>query len=300
MNLIITSRGRHDYAPTIESMPKRIREFVTVMVPKVEYKAYKASDLYKGTTIECWPSYVDCIPKKRRYLYENVDGAYLVLDDDLKIHLWSKKKSAYVAAVDHHEGMFKALEMTFNLFDKHTAVGASNTFMMPIKIRETGKLIHESAVPFCFAGFAKKRPKLEYQTFFFTDIAMPMQLLSKGLSVATNAAIGYGMRNNKKLQSTGTSVYRNDEIIKYSALALARQMPGYVFGLKHTGNNGGGWSLQKTFVRPNEERTKKWVKEFLQENGLIKAPKNVELDLKTPMAELFANYKYSWSRVRAK
>jgi hypothetical protein len=58
--------------------------------------------------------------------------------------------------------------------------------------------------------------------------------------------------------------------------------------------------LQKTFVRPNEERTKKWVKEFLQENGLIKAPKNVELDLKTPMAELFANYKYSWSRVRAK
>lgn len=295
MKLIIASRGRHDYSPTMDSLPAILKSQVEVWVPKDEIKLYRASPIFKGAKFIAWPSYVDCIPKKRRFLYENVNQDYMVLDDDLKLGIWTGDR--YSNPEDYSSRFVKTLEHTFDYFDNHTVVGVTNTFMASKKIKETGKLTN-GGVPFCFAGFAKKRPKLDFKTFFFTDIAMPMQILSQDLKIVTDARISYTMRSNQKLATTGTTPYRTDDLIKYSALALALQMPGYVHGLSNTGNNGGGWSLKKTFTRPNLDKGKVWVREFCVENGMVRKPALVDLDLKTPFEDLKRKYKQSWDNAR--
>lgn len=301
MRLIIISRDRHDYSPTLESLPKILRDQVEVWVPKDQFKLYKKSPIFDGAKIATWDLHIDCVPKKRRFLYENIYEDYMVIDDDLKLSSWDGKAQKYVDAASNPKAFVKGLEHAFSLFDSNANVGITNTFMASMKIKKDGTLDH-GGVPFCFAGFAakKKRPKLDFQTFFFTDIAMPMQLLHKGLSVRTDARIAYSMRSNKKLASTGTTPYRSEFLIQYSALALALQMRGYVFGLDQTGNNGGGWSLKKTFLRPNKERSDKWIREFCTSEGMRRPPKPVDLDLETPFDELVSQYKEAWAKAKTK
>lgn len=297
MRLIIISRDRHDYSPTIESLPQILRSKVEVWIPKDQYKLYKSSPLFDGVKLVGWPSYVDCVPKKRRYLYEHVDSDYMVIDDDLKLSAWDGKRQKYVDAFDNRSLFVRGLEHAFSLFDSNANVGITNTFMASMKIKKDGVLDH-GGVPFCFAGFSAKRPKLDFKTFFFTDIAMPMQLLDQGLTVRTDARVAYSMRSNKKLASTGTTPYRSEFLIRYSALALAIQMPGYVHGLDHTGNNGGGWSLKKTFTRPNEEKTQAFIREFCIAEGMKRKPKLVDLKIKTPFADLTAEFASAWNDAR--
>lgn len=292
MRLIVLSRGRHDYSPTLETMPKIMRPHVQVWVPKEEYGAYKRSPIFKGVEIVAWPSHIDCIPKKRRYLYENVDGAYMAIDDDLKLMVWDTEKGNYSNADSNPKKFIRGLEIAYGKLDTHTNVGIANTFMTSMKVKDK-QTLEFGEVPFCFAGFSKDRPKLKFQTFFFTDIAMPMQIIKRRghESVITMAHIAYGMRSNKKLAATGTTPYRTDEVILHSALSLSQQMPGYVTGLRNTGNNGGGWSLKKTFRKPNIDRTNEWYQTLGKEYGLTALPTLVELDLKTPMADLHLLYK---------
>jgi len=301
VQLFILSRDRWDYSPTVDTMPAEAMTFVTVMVPKDQYKQYRASPNFKGLTIECWPDYVDCVPKKRRYLYEKVKGAYMVIDDDLGIQVWSSRDQKYVPANSKPTLFMSKLDRMWDRLDTADigTVGATNTFMASKRIKENGgQTVWPGLVPFCFAGFGADRPKIKWRTFFFTDIAMPMQIMKQGGTSVTDFSIAYSMRNNKKLQTTGTSVYRDEATIKYSALALAKTVPGHVFGLKDTGNNGGGWSLQKTFTRPNLSRSNQWISGFLDQEGLTHVPRTVDLTLKTPMAELFANYKESWEQAQ--
>jgi hypothetical protein len=291
MKLIITSRDRHDYAPTFESLPDILKSCVEVWVPKDQYKLYRGSARYTGATIECWPDYVDCIPKKRRYLYENVADPYLVLDDDLGLSTWSAKQLKYVPAKLMPTRFTRGVESIFGDLDSAIVAGATNTFMASKRILETGELEH-GAVPFCFAGFAEKakRPDLEYNAFFFTDIAMPLQCIIAGGRVVTNARIAYSMRDNQKLRQSGTNKYRTPELIVYSAMAMAKQFPGYIHALDYTGNHGGGFTLRKTFTRPNVKRTEKFLEEFMNLHAMSRMPKYVELDLKTPFAELNCKY----------
>lgn len=298
MRLIILSRGRHDYSPTMEYLPKVLRGIVEVYVPKPEYSAYKASPIFSGVRIRCWPSSVDCIPKKRRYLYEQVDGEYIAIDDDLKLMVWDKEKKNYSSAESNPKGFVKGLELTYSDLEKHQNVGIANTFMTSMKVNDTGSFEFKD-VPFCFAGFSKDRPEIDFKTFFFTDIAMPMQILKKGGSVVTKAHIAYSMRANKKLATTGTTPYRSDEVIIYSALSLAQQMPGHVTGLKNTGNNGGGWSLKKSFHRCNVNSSNEWLKEFSKEHGLLALPPLVDLDFAVPMSELFKTYARNMEKARS-
>ena len=295
MKLIMLSRGRHDYAATLEHMPTSMKDMLEVWVPKSEYKAYKSSPLFSGVRkIVCWPTNIDCVPKKRRYLYENIDGAYVAIDDDLKLMVWDREKSNFSAATTNPQKFMRGLELTYgDLYEGVTNVGIANTFMTSMKIKDK-RTFEFSDVPFCFAGFSADRPKLDFKTFFFTDIAMPMQLLKKRHQVLTNARIAYSMRSNKKLAATGTTPYRTADVIKYSAVSLAQQLPGHVNGLKETGNNGGGWSLAKSFVNPNKERTRKWLREFASAEGLTALPPLVDLDLETPMDEIFDLYRKNW------
>jgi hypothetical protein len=221
----------------------------------------------------------------------------MVIDDDLKLSAWDDKNQKYVDADKNPKLFIRGLEHAFSLFDQNVNVGITNTFMASMKIKKDGTLDH-AGVPFCFAGFSSKRPKLDFKTFFFTDIAMPMQILDKGMSVRTDARIAYSMRNNKKLSSTGTTPYRSEFLIRYSALALAIQMPGYVHGLEDTGNNGGGWSLRKTFTRPNLEKTQKFIREFCTAEDMKRKPKLVDLKIKTPFADLTAEFALSWNNAR--
>lgn len=298
MNIIVLSRGRHDYSPTIESMPKDLLKYVRVFVPESEYSAYKRSPIFKGLKIECWPTHVDCIPKKRRYLYENVKGAYMAVDDDLKLMVWDKSKSNFAPAVHNPNRFIRGLELSYNeLENGFSNVGIANTFMTSMKIIDK-KTFKFSDVPFCFAGFSKDRPKIDFKTFFFTDIAMPMQIIKSGGSVLTAAYCAYSMRANKKLSSTGTTPYRTPDVIKYSALSLAQQMRGHVTDLKETGNLGGGWSLRKTFQKPNIKTADRFLREFSAREGLKALPPLVDLDLKTPMVDLFKIYQKNWEAAK--
>ncbi len=298
MKLVVLSRGRHDYAPTIESMPKDLLGDVQVWVPKNEYKDYKRSPIFKGLDIECWPTYVDCIPKKRRYLYENLIGSYMALDDDLKLMVWDNKKKNFSPALDDPEKFQRGLDLSCaHLNSGYTNVGIANTFMTSMKINDK-KTFEFNDVPFCFAGFSEDRPKIAFNTFFFTDIAMPMQIMKAKRKVLTTAYCAYSMRSNKKLASTGTTPYRTPEVIKYSALSLAQQMRGHVTGLKETGNLGGGWSLKKTFQKPNLDRANAFLREFAAQEGLKALPPLVDLDLRIPMDELFRIYRMNWEAAK--
>jgi hypothetical protein len=294
MKIIMLSRGRHDYSPSISTMPPALREIVEVWVPKAEYKTYKESPLFSGVKIEAWPSYIDCVPKKRRFLYENIDSEYMSMDDDLSLKVWSATENKFVKAVDKPKLFMRHLENIYDSLDSHTVVGAANTFMTSLKIKETGSTVNDD-VPFCFVGFAADRPKLTFKTFFFTDIAMPMQIVKAGMSVRTNASIAYDLKSNEKLKSTGTTPYRTDAVILYSAVTLAQQCRGHVFGLSKTANHGGDWSLKKSFRKPSKERSEKWLSEFAAEHGLKALPIPVELSLKTSMEELHELYRKSWS-----
>jgi hypothetical protein len=279
-------------------MPKDLLKSVQVWIPKNEYKDYKRSPIFKGLDLQCWPTYVDCIPKKRRYLYENIVGDYMAIDDDLKLMVWDNKKKNFSPALDAPEKFERGLVRSYAHLTSGVAnVGLANTFMTSMKINEK-KTFEFNDVPFCFAGFSGDRPKIRFNTFFFTDIAMPMQIMQANRKVLTAAYCAYSMRSNKKLASTGTTPYRTSDVIKYSAVSLAQQMRGHVTGLRETGNLGGGWSLQKTFQRPNLERANAFLREFAAREGLESLPKLVDLDLKTPMEELFRIYRKNWESAK--
>jgi hypothetical protein len=293
MRIIIPSRGRHDYAPTLEHMPHILKSQVEVWVPKVEYKAYSSSPLFSGVKLKCWPTNIDCIPKTRRFLYENVDGSYMVADDDIKLMVWDKSKANFSAATTNEKGFMRGLELAFQSFDDHHIVGIANTFMTSMRVKDK-RTFEFSDVAFGMVGFSADRPKIDFKTFFFTDTAMPMQVLKKGGTAHMTARIAYNLRSNKKLLATGTTPYRTDGVVKYSAISLAQQMPGHVSGMKNTGHLGGGWSLKKSFLKPNVQKYEVWAREFAAEHGLSALPPLVDLDLDTPMDELFAQYRKNW------
>lgn len=298
MKIYVLSRDRWDYSPTMTTLPKIVRQQMTVMVPPDQYKQYKKSELFADCKhIVAWPSYVDCVPKKRRFLYEKVDGDHMVVDDDLGFLLWNGER--FVPATDHPKVALKRFERMFDMLGTRTMVGGASTFMTSKKIKEHGTTVFEQTAPFCCVAYSADRPKLKWYPFFYTDVSMPLQLSAvHEKRIATYAGLAFNFRTNKKLATTGTSTYRDHDITLYSALALARLVPGHVFDLKVSNNKTGGVAMYKSFTTRNDKRSEAFITRFMQEHKLTKYPEQVSLDLKTPREELFAQYRASWKKAR--
>lgn len=295
MKIYVLSRDRWDYSPTMSTLPKIVRQQMTVMVPPDQYKQYKKSQLFADCKhIVAWPSYVDCVPKKRRFLYEKVKDDHMVVDDDLGFLLWNGER--FVPATDHPKVALKRFERMFDMLDTRTMVGGASTFMTSKRIKEQGTTIFEHNAPFCCVAYAKNRPKLKWYPFFYTDVSMPLQLSAvHRKNICTYAGLAFNFRTNQKLLTTGTSTYRDHDITLFSAISLAQLVPGHVFDLKKSNNKTGGVAMYKSFTTRNDKRSDAFVTKFLAEHGLQRLPELVDLDLRTPRAELFEQYRQSWA-----
>lgn len=312
MRYIITSRGRSDYQLTLSSLPDELKKHVELWVPKSELSDYENSPHTQGVeSIHTWPKAIDCIPKKRLHLAQTLKEPFMVLDDDLNLRVWVAAEGKYFGPDSSKKARSEFtrhfLETAPKLLDSFGYASFASKFMAESNIKKNGSLLARDAVGFCFSGFNKLslRPDFHTKPFFFTDISMPLQVIQNDQPTAIHYGISYDMRSNKKLHSTGTTPYRDDITIKYSAIAMARMFPGIVTGLKYTGNSGGGWSLEKGFSRATKGvtvnsllKTHEFLRTIMKQEGLVRLPKLIDLDPDTPLADLKKQYEGWFARAR--
>lgn len=313
MRILILSAGRPDYQLTLASIPESLHSKIEVFVPKSEYKEYKRSPfLSKVGAIHAWPQHVDCVPRKRAWVMRNVNEPHLLLDDDLTIQAWDSRKHELLGT-DTKRG-FELLK--YHLFEtipenlKHyDYLGLGGRFMYQqkvLKADERGMIGGE--VPVCAVGKTQSAKKfgVKFTTFFFTDVSIPMQMKARGHKVGTFYGLIYSQRANQKLAKTGTSPYRSDPVVKYSAMSMARMFKGSVFGLKSSGESGGGWTLLKRMVDlgskdPTEaavQKAKHWIKTFCTEERLKALPPLVNICTDISREELYDLYAQNWKQAQ--
>lgn len=268
MKVLIVSADRPDYQLTMQCIPEKLRHTVTLYVPEKQLDAYSRNPLLADVSFRVWPADgpIDCIPRKRAWLYSSIKSDFVLMDDDLTFSAYDQSSGSLIACSDKkYPRLFESA--LHNLMENGDVVsGFGNRFMCQEAIKSSG-LRSSAGVPFCAVGFSKTRPlDLEFKTFFFTDISIPLQLKTRGLPTTTSYELVYSLRANKTLSSTATTKYRHDDIVLYSALSMAQLFPGRIFGLKNTGNSGGGWSLQKSLTpgTPTEKSFDKWRKFLIE------------------------------------
>ncbi len=310
MRYILASYGRHDLQITLESLTREALSQIELWVVQSQYDLYrKGWYANKVKTIQCWPEYIDCIPKKRQWMLKNAGDDYMILDDDAALMVWDSRADRYVKPIDNPK-LFnrRFLEQMPELFERYDGVSATTKFMAEPAIRENG-LISENAIGFVVSGFServnwKKLDRL-YKTFFFTDIAVPLQIFQKSHSSVIYRGICYNQSTRAALQATGTNEYRTDFLKLDSALKMAQLFPGIVTGATENGNNGGGMTITKFFSRvtkgvstKNIQASEDFVVAACKQHGLKRPPKIITYADETPRDEIFRTFKDEWAKAK--
>lgn len=262
MKIIIVSTDRPDYQLTVQNIPEHLRSSVVMYIPERQLDAYSRNPVLKSVTFKVWPDGgpIDCIPRKRAWFYSTIKSDHLVMDDDLTFSAYDKSSGELVASSSRKYPRLFESAVSGLLNDDSVICGFANRFMCQDAIAANG-LRSATGLPFCAVAFSRNRPlDLQFKTFFFTDISIPLQIRSRGLQVSTSYRLVYSLRSNRTLSTTATTKYREDDIVLYSAISMAQLFPGRIFGLKNTGNSGGGWSLQKSLTpgEPTARSIDKW------------------------------------------
>jgi hypothetical protein len=308
MKYAVLSFGRPDVQLTLQNIPQKLLSTVELWVVPSEYKLYKRQWYSnKVKSIECWPSYIDCAPKKRKYAALNFKDDYMLIDDDLSLYVWSNKDQKYVRP-DVLPKKFERewTERIPSLFSEYPGVSLANKFMADPHVRQNG-LVKEG-IGFCVSGFAKTAPlaDLKYnRVFAFTDISLPLQMYQATSKSLIYYGLCYNHAHHKILSTTGMSVYRDDFVKLDSAIKMAQMFPGIVTGMKNTGNKGGGVTLTKFFGRvktgvsdSNRKASTDWLIKMKAEHGLRKLPKLFEYEDEMPRTDIIQMFKDNWERVR--
>lgn len=310
MRYIIPSYGRPDLQITLKSLPEKYLKTVDLMVVPSEYKAYKKGWYAdKVRSIECWPSHIDCVPKKRKWAAENFKEDYMLIDDDIQLYVWSKKQDKFVRPdVEPMRFEREWAERIPSLFRKYAGVSLGNKFMADPWVRENG-LFKRNNLGFVFSGFAKDAPrdKIKYnRVFAFTDISLPLQMWQLTGKSLVYYGLCYNHASRRELMTTGMSTYRDDFVKVDSAIKMARMFPGIVTGYKKTNAAGGGYTLTKFFSRvkdgpspANLKATSVFLEEMLIKHKLKRLPKMFEYEDEMPRAEIIKLFKSNWKKAQA-
>ena len=309
---IVLSYGRPDLQITLKNLPPQVRKEVELWVVPDQYKEYRRNWKDTVKSIECWPPHIDCVPKKRQWLAQNMDDRYFVIDDDIGLYVWSPKDQRYHNALDKPKTFaHQFLDVMPSLYDKYACVSMANKFMSDSFAKRTPSLIKENTLGFVVTGFRprvidrlKSKDKIWFnRTFMFTDIALPLQVLQATKSSIQYYGLVYNHSVVKALANTGTATYRDDFVKLDSALKMAQLFPGIVVGAEENGNHGGGMTIKKFFGRAttgvsaaNLKASADFVAEFCDRHGLTEPPKIFEYDDQTPRAEIIAQFKRNWNK----
>jgi hypothetical protein len=309
MKYAVLSYGRPEVQLTLQNIPASLLHTVELWVTPKEYTAYKAGwYASKVKSINCWPTYIDCAPKKRKWAALNFNEDYMLIDDDLSLYVWSKKHDKFVKPELSPKRFEREwLEEIPSLFSTFPGVSLGNKFMADPYVRENG-VMKPNNVGFCFSGFAKDSPKdklLYNRVFAFTDISLPLQMFQRTGKSLIYYGLCYNHASHPTLATSGMSSYRDDFVIIDSAIKMGQLFPGIVTGLKNTGNKGGGATLTKFFSRVkkkvsdnNLKATEKWLEEMKAYYGLSRLPKLFEYDDHMPRADIIELFQWHWKRAK--
>jgi hypothetical protein len=306
------SYGRPRLQITLQNLPPKVQQQVELWVVPSQYKEYKREWASTVKSIEVWPTHIDCVPKKRQWLAQNMESNYFVLDDDVGMYVWDRRAGRYnTAKADPKAFAHEFLDVLPTLYDDHKCVSLASKFMAEQHARKS--LIKHNTVGFVVTGFCRgtiqklvKRDQLWFnKTFMFTDLAIPLQVLQATRSSVCYYGLVYNHSTVKELSVTGTATYRDDFVKLDSALKMARMFPGIVTGAKENGNRGGGMTIQKWFqravkgVKPQHvQASKDYVRSVCEEHGLIKPPKIFQYPDEMPRDEIIATFKRNWKRAK--
>jgi hypothetical protein len=307
---IVISYGRPEVQLTLQNLPPKLLPLVELMVVPSEYRAYRRGWYAdKVKSIECWPDYIDCVPKKRKWAAQNIDDDYVLIDDDLSLYVWSPRENKFVRP----EASLKRFEREFteglpSMFAKYPGVSLGNKFMADPWVRENG-LEKSDNIGFVVSGFAQGAAKdiLFNRVFAFTDISLPLQVYQNTGKSVVYYGLCYNHASHRSLATTGMGTYRDDFVKIDSAIKMARMFPGIVTGVKKTNAKGGGATLTKFFSRvkrgvseKNLEATQDFLDRMKERYRLRKLPKLFEYDDHMPRAEIIQTFKDNWKRARIK
>ncbi len=311
MRYIIPTLGRPETQRTLQSLPKSLLHHIELMVVPSEYKTHK-KQWYSGLVkeIHSWPSHIDMMPKKRKWLALNAGSNFLMLDDDLSLFSWSKKEQRYKAAKDA-ETVFsrRFLEVIPSLYENHSMVSVPMKFMADMFIKQTQTLEKYNDVGFVVTGFKKgAADKVEFnRVFAFTDMTVPMQVLELHKRSVTYYGLCFSQSSAAIYRNTGMNSYRTDFIKKDSALKMLQLHPGVVTDFRFDKGQGGGVSLKKftrrLLTKPTQahiDASKAALERWLTEFKLSAAPKIFTYDDHTPRDEIIRQMKVNWKKVQDK
>lgn len=309
MKYVVLSYGRPDLQITLKSIPEKYLGMIDLMVVPSEYKAYKKGWYAdKVNSIECWPSHIDCVPKKRKWAALNFDDDYMLIDDDIQLYVWSKKQDKFVRPdVEPKRFDREWTERIPELYSKYPCVSLGNKFMADPWVRENG-LYNRNSLGFVCSGFAADAPKQEIKynrVFAFTDISLPLQMWQLTQKTLVYYGLCYNHAARKELLTTGMSTYRDDFVKVDSAIKMARMFPGIVTGFKKSNAAGGGYTLTKFFSRvangpsdANIAATQKFLDEMKVKYKLRKLPKLFEYEDEMPRADIIKLFKSNWKKAK--
>lgn len=312
MNYIISSLGRAERMITLESMPARCLQHITLMVRPEELKIYK-NQWYssKVRRISTWPEEVDCIAKKRKWLGEELGASFTLIDDDLSMYVFDRKLSKFVLASNKPKTFIKEFEETFPaLFDHHKSVS------LPMKLfsdqaatnllKVQGDLVKNNQLGYVFSGYQRGALSgLNHNVFVFTDLNVSLQQFMRSGSSVVYYGMCFQQSGAKFLQSSGMSLYRSDLIKLDSALKMMKLYPGIITNFKANSEaNGGGVSVSKQVRRVGRvteahlKTAAQTLKGKLAEYGLTKVPKIFTIEYDIPRAKLEAVINKNWKKVQ--
>jgi hypothetical protein len=311
MRYIIPSFGRSDLQITLQSLPPKLLPHIELFVVPSEVKAYrKGWYASKVKSIQVWPEYVDCMPKKRKWLALNAGDDFMMLDDDLMLYTWTKDKR-YAKAVDE-EKLFtrRFTESLPALYDAGNAmVSCPMKYFADTYVKANGLYKNED-VGYVFTGFAKGKAKhVEFnKVFSFTDMSVPMQVLQQHKQAVTYYGMCFAQSSAKALATTGMSTYRTDFVKLDSALKMLQLFEGVVTGFRKTKvDNGGGISLEKRVSRlltgvtdAHVAKSQASVAAVCKLYGLRKPPRIFQYPDDMPRDEIIHTFQRNWDKVKIK
>jgi hypothetical protein len=297
---------------TLQSLPPKLLPHVELFVVPSEVKAYrKGWYASKVKAINVWPEYVDCMPKKRKWLALNAGSDFMMMDDDLLLYNWIKDTQRYGKAIDNEKQFTKRfLETLPSLYDAgNSMVSVPMKFMADMHVKANGLYKNED-VGFVFTGFGKGKAKyVDFnKVFSFTDMSVPMQVLHRHHTSITYYGICFSQSSAKALATTGMSTYRTDFVKLDSALKMLQLFPGVVTGFRKTKvDNGGGISLEKRVSRlisgVNDihiAKSQASVDAVCKLHGLSKPPKIFQYTDDMPRDEIIRTFQRNWDKVKFK
>lgn len=308
MRYVIPSLGRPSTQKTLESLPPDLLSQIELMVIPSEYNEYKKQWYSsKVKSIDCWPAHIDMMPKKRKWLAQNMADDFLMMDDDLLLYAWNLKTLRYDRALQVPKSFTRRFMDTLPAyFESNALVSVPMKFMSDMFVKDKG--LERKDIGFVMTGMRKdSASKVEFNTVFaFTDVSVPLQIYREHKTAMVYYGLCFAQSQSKENATTGMSSYRTSFIKADSALKMLQLFPGIITDFYKTKDQmGGGIGLSKRSSRvikgctkdalaKNRASLEKWLLHY----KLSTAPIRFQYEDEMPRDEIIEQMKLNWKAAK--